>query len=104
MPVSRKMFAVGAVAVAAAAGVITVPAVASSGDDTDTDTPISEPELARASEAALNHVGEGTVTGSEVGDEESYYEIEVTLENGHQVDVQLDKKFSVVSTEADHGD
>lgn len=61
-------------------------------------------ELVRASEAALNHLGEGTVTGSEVGDEESYYEIEVTLENGHHVDVQLDKKFNVVTTEDDHGD
>ncbi len=104
MPVSKKIFTVGAFVVAAAAGAIAVPAVASSGDDTDTDAPISGSELQRASEAALNHLGEGTVTGSEVGDEESYYEIEVTRENGHQVDVQLDKEFNVVTTEDDHGD
>ena len=41
------------------------------------------------------------MTGTEVGDEESYYEIEVTLDSGHQVDVQLDEDFNVVGTEND---
>jgi hypothetical protein len=36
-----------------------------------------------------------------VGDEESYYEVEVTLDNGDQVDVQLDKDFTVVGSETD---
>ena len=39
--------------------------------------------------------GGGTVTGSEVGDEESYYEVEVTKADGSQVDVQLDENFVV---------
>lgn len=52
--------------------------------------------LKTASEAALAYVGSGRVTETEVGDEESYYEVEVTLDNGNQVDVQLDKDFKVV--------
>ena len=41
------------------------------------------------------------MTGTEVGDEESYYEVEVTLDNGRQVDVQLDRAFAVVGSKAD---
>ncbi len=48
-----------------------------------------------------NETGGGTVTGIEVGDEESYYEVEVTLDDGSQVDVQLDEQLNVVSSEAD---
>ena len=44
------------------------------------------------------------MTGTEVGDEESMYEVEVTLEDGHQVDVQLDESFRVVGSSADHED
>ena len=43
------------------------------------------------------------MTETEVGDEEScYYEVEVTLDDGSQVDVQLDEGFNVVGDEA-HG-
>jgi len=48
--------------------------------------------------------GHRRVTGTEVGDEESLYEVEVTLSDGTQVDVQLDDSFKVVSTSADHED
>src|SRR5258708_6380447 len=75
-----------------------------SGDDGDpgeTETAITGDALAQASAAALKYTGEGTVTGTEVGDEESYYEVEVTLENGNQVDVQLDEGFAVVDAAAD---
>ena len=41
------------------------------------------------------------MTETEVGDEESYYEVEVTLDDGSQVDVQLDEDFNVVGDEAD---
>ncbi len=60
------------------------------------DVPITGPDLERASAAALEHLGEGRVTATEVGDEESYYEIEVELDNGRQVDVQLDESFNFV--------
>ena len=39
-----------------------------------------------------------------MGDEESYYEVEVTLDDGTQIDVQLDEGFAVVSDKVDHED
>jgi hypothetical protein len=76
-------------------------AVAGGSDDDATDTPIEGADLDRASAAALDHTGGGTVTGTEVGDEESYYEVEVTLDDGTQVDVQLDESFAVVGDDTD---
>ena len=74
---------------------------AGGGDDDATDTPIAGAALKRAAAAALAHTGGGRVTGSETDDEESYYEVEVTLDDGSQVDVQLDRGFNVVGDEAD---
>ena len=72
------------------------------GSDADeTDIAITGPDLERASQVALEHLGEGRVTDTEVGDEDSYYEIEVTLDDGSQVDVQLDEGFNVVSADPD---
>ena len=65
----------------------------------DFEQEITGSALERASAAALQYIGEGRVTDSEIGDEESYYEIEITLEDGRQVDVQLDENFNVVGTE-----
>ena len=79
-------------------------AVAAGGDDDATEQPISGAALERASDAALAHTGGGRVTGTEVGDEESYYEVEVTLADGSQVDVQLDATFDVVGSENDGQD
>ena len=45
--------------------------------------------------------GGGTVTATEVGDEESLYEVEVTLADGSQVDVQLDQNFAVVDNKTE---
>lgn len=73
-------------------------AIASGVGDDANDTPITGDALAKASAAALAETGGGRVTGTEVGDEESTYEIEVTLANGDQVDVQLDDAFHVVSS------
>ena len=66
--------------------------------------PSPAPPSTKASAAALDHTGGGQVTGTEVGDEESYYEVEVTLDDGTQVDVQLDESFAVVSDETDTED
>jgi len=60
--------AIGGAAIAGAAG----------GDDDATDKPISGSALSKASAAALEHTGGGTVTETEAGDEEGAYEIEVT--------------------------
>lgn len=63
------------------------------------DVPITGPDLDRASAVALEFTGEGRVTATEIEDEESYYEVEVTLDNGNEVDVQLDEDFTVVGTD-----
>jgi hypothetical protein len=75
-------------------------AFASGGDDDE--APITGEALQQASDAALEHTGQGRVTETEVGDEDSYYEIEVTLDDGSQVDVHLDENFNVVGDEADN--
>jgi uncharacterized membrane protein YkoI len=95
-----KALIAGGVAAAAILGGATW-AVAGGADDDGTDTPITGDALAKASAAALEHTGEGRVTETEVDDEESYYEVEVTLDDGSQVDVQLDEQFRVVGDEAD---
>ncbi|GIG20246.1 hypothetical protein Cch01nite_09700 [Cellulomonas chitinilytica] len=89
------------VVTAAAATVLAGGAALASADD-DPASPITGDALTHASEVALRSTGGGTVTGTEVGDEDSYYEVEVTLADGHQVDVQLDEQFAVVATTADH--
>lgn len=84
------------------AAVVAVPALASSEEDAlERETPITGSQLEQASSAALSHLGEGRVTDTEAGDEESYYEVEVTLEDGSQLDVQLDREFNVVGTESE---
>jgi hypothetical protein len=56
----------------------------------------------KAKSIALDQTNGGNVTGTEVGDEEGYYEVEVTRDDGSQVDVHLDRNFNVLSTPADH--
>ena len=82
--------AAGGTAIAGAAG----------GDDDATDRAITGGALEKAKAAALADTP-GRVTETEVGDEESYYEVEVTRPDGSQVDVQLDRDFNVVSSSAD---
>ena len=106
--------AIGGVAIAGAAGndqsatgSTAQPATSESENDSDrneTDVAIGGSALDQASAAALEHTGGGEVTETEIGDEESYYEVEVTLDDGSQVDVQLDRDFAVVGSEADGQD
>jgi uncharacterized membrane protein YkoI len=88
-----------AIAVAGVGGVIS--AAATGGDDDAGERPITGSELEQAKAAALEHTGGGTVTGTEVDDEESKYEVEVRLDSGKHVDVQLDEGFTVVGQEGD---
>ncbi len=76
-------------------------AFAIAGDDDAQERPIPAADLEQAERAALAETGGGTVTETEVDDEESKYEVEVTLDDGTQVDVQLDADFKVVGTESD---
>jgi uncharacterized membrane protein YkoI len=86
------VLAVGGVAIAGAAG---------GGDDDGSDKAISGQALDRASSAALAETGGGKVTETEVGDEEGAYEVEVTRDDGSQVDVHLDQDFKVLSSVGD---
>ena len=94
-----KLLAIAGAAllVVAIAGTAGGAVMATGGDD---EQPITGTALDKASEAALDHTGGGHVTGTEVGDEESIYEVEVTRDDGSQVDVQLDESFNVVGDEA----
>ena len=71
------------------------------GSGGDSSGQASGADLEKAKSVALDHVN-GKVTGSEVGDEEGYYQIEVTRTDGSQVDVNLDKNFNVLNTSADN--
>ena len=86
----------GGAAIASATGVV--------GDDDENEQAISGAALERASAAALEHTGGGEVSDTEVGDEESLYEVEVTLPDGSQTDVQLDDQFNVVGDERESGE
>ena len=103
MPIMNRTTAIstGALGAAALLAGLAGVAAATSPDDDPNDTPITGDALTAASDAALAHLGEGRVTETEVGDEESYYEVEVTLDDGSQVDVQLDEQFQVVSSARD---
>ncbi len=78
------------------------------GGDDSPDVAITGDALTRASEAALDETGGGEVVDTEVEDEENGYEVEVNLDDGSQVEVQLDENFAVVGSstneEGDDGD
>ena len=90
------LVAAGAVLAVSGAG-----AAIAAGDDDATEKPITGATLEKAERAALAETGGGEVTETEVDDEESKYEVEVTLDDGSQVDVQLDENFRVVGSERD---
>ena len=101
-----KVLVVGASALALAAtgGGLAVAGATGGDDANENEVAIQGSELDRASQAALEHLGGGTVSDTEVGDEESYYEVEVTRDDGSQVDVQLDRDFQVVGQEGEPGE
>lgn len=63
------------------------------------DDELSSEEREQASDAALEDVGEGRVTEVEKGEDDDpfAYEVEVTLDNGNDVTVQLDDDFAVLN-------
>jgi hypothetical protein len=93
-----KVLIVGASAVALAAGGAGIASATGGGDGS---RPITGKALDEASATALKATGGGTVSETEVGDEESYYQVEVTKADGSQVDVQLDRGFNLVGQAAD---
>ena len=95
---TRALIAAGAVIALAGTGAAIAGA---SGDDEDASRAISGDALERAGAAALAETGGGRVTDTEAGDEEGAYEVEVTREDGTQVDVHLDDRFRVIGSEND---
>ncbi|MGI8910267.1 MAG: PepSY domain-containing protein [Rubrobacteraceae bacterium] len=68
----------------------------------DSPEQVAGPNVEKAKSAALDHANGGRVSGTEIGDEEGYYEIEITRDDGSQVDVHLDRGLNVLGTLADH--
>ena len=97
----NKVIAAGAAVLALGAGGVAVAAGGGEEAAEGPDVPIEGTALDEASAAALDATGGGRVTETEVGDEESYYEVEVTLDDGSQVDVQLDRDLDVVGRSGD---
>ena len=95
---NRKIILAGVVVTLAAVG--TGIGFAASGDDKS----LQGKTLERASEAALDHLGEGTVVDSESGDDGATYEVEVRRDDGSVVEIGLDENFDVLTTERDDDD
>ena len=74
-------------------------AYATGGDSSNEQS--TGPGINKAKSVALDHTNGGRVTGTEVGDEEGYYEVEVTRNDGGQVDVHLDRNFNIINSQAD---
>ena len=90
--------AAGVTALAIAIGGVGM-ALANGGNDSD--APLTGNDLDRATQAALEHTGGGTVLESEVGDDGAAYSVEIKRADGSVVEVQLDESFNVTGDEAD---
>ena len=91
-----KWWIVAAAAVAVLA-IGTGVGIAASGDD---DRPLTGSALEHATAAALDHVGGGTVLEAETGDDGAYG-VEIRLDDGRVVEVNLDADFQVIGGAAD---
>jgi hypothetical protein len=80
------------------AGAGTAVGLASSGND---DVPLKGDAYERATEAALDHLGEGEVVETEAGDDGAAYGVEVRMNDGLVVEVELDNEFNVIGSEQD---
>jgi len=94
----RKMIAIAAGAAAVATLAVGGVAWATSSGG---DAPLSGDSRTKAVEAALAHVGGGTVVETEVGDDGAAYGVEVRLADGSVVEVSLDESFAVVGQQGD---
>ena len=92
----KKLILIGAGVVAALA-IGTGAVMAGSGDD----EPLRGGTYDRATEAALEQVGEGEVIETEVGDDGAAYGVEIRKDDGSVVEVNLDENFEVTGVERD---
>lgn len=96
--------AIAAVVAVAALGAGGAAIAGAAGGDDGSGKPITGSALDRASAIALKVAGGGKVSGTEVRDEEGYYQVEVTRPDGTHVDVNLDRSFHVVKQKVDGED
>ncbi len=90
---------------ATAAAVAIFGGVAASGMGGDDDEPLTGETYDRAVEAALAHTGGGEVIETEREDDGSaVYGVEVRLDDGSVVEVELDSSFKVTGSEPDDDD
>jgi hypothetical protein len=92
----RKLALVAVLVVAVLTAGIAI--AAGGGDD---DRPLTGSTRDRAVDAALEHTGGGTVLETESGDDGAAYGVEIRLEDGRQVEVNLDEDFNVIGQEND---
>jgi len=86
----------GALAVALIGGGTGV-AIATGGED----RPLTGSALEKATAAALQHTGGGTVIETEAGDDGAAYGVEIRLDDGRVVEIDLDANFQVIGQESD---
>jgi uncharacterized membrane protein YkoI len=98
----RTLLVAAAVAILLLVGAGVAYATGSDGSGGDSSGQSTGPGMEKAKSVALEHVN-GRVTATEFQDEEGYYEVEVTKDDGSQVDVHLDKNFNVLDTQSDGG-
>jgi hypothetical protein len=95
----RKRIVIAALAVVAA-GIVTGGAIAVASSDSEGG--VTGPDADRASQAALEATGGGTVSEVERDDEGgAAWEVEVETPDGKVVEVRLDERFSVVDVGGD---
>jgi hypothetical protein len=94
----RRLLIAAAVVIALAA---TGAGIAIAGGVGDDDEPLTGAALERATAAALEHTGGGTVIETEGGDDGAAYGVEVRLDDGRVVEVELDENFDVIGQEND---
>ena len=92
----RKILLITGVAAAAAA--ISGASIATAGTTPGDDQPLNGTALQQATDAAIARTGPGTVISAESeNDPNTPYEVNVQLNNGTRVEVELDSSFQVVS-------
>jgi uncharacterized membrane protein YkoI len=90
-----KLLAAAGLAVAMTGG------IAAAATDGDSEQELTGATRDRAVTAALAATGGGTVLETEAGDDGAAYGVEVRLDDGRQVEVNLDEGFKVVNQEPD---
>ena len=91
----KRRFGIAGVAAVLVLGAVGA-GIAIAGGLGDDDRPLTGATLDKATAAALEHTGGGTVIETEAGDDGAAYGVEVRLANGRVVEVELDENFHVI--------